>query len=346
MRLPDLRYLLPLMAACCALEGCGAGGGQENARMPPSVSAEGPSPPGVNPSPPGTADTIPVDAVAVQDADAAVRNADFSFTTAQEIDGLSYGLVGDGKTDNTAVFRALLAGGNRTIHVPAGDYVTDQLELEAKTILALEPGVTIRDAGRLGKLDRLLNIRARSVRITGFGARVIANRESYQTGEWRHGVYIYGASGVLIEGLESSGHGGDGFYIGGPAGNPSTDVQIRGCRADNNRRQGLSITSARRVQIVDCEFTSTRGTAPQFGVDLEPNADYDALDHIVILRPQTAANAGGGIMIQLIRLLPSSVPVDVTIIDHSSAAEPVNLFTRVPGGVRAVLRYGSSGDGG
>jgi polygalacturonase len=344
MRPQDLAHLCLFIAISCGLAGCSASGGQESTRAPASAAARNPSQPGPAHLS-GTADTIPTDPVAVEEAEAAARNADFSFSTSQEVDGLSYGLVGDGETDNTAVFRTLLAGGNRTIHVPAGDYVTDKLEFEANTSLVLEPGVTIRDAGRLGKLDRLLNIRTRNVRITGFGARVIANREDYREGEWRHGVYIYGASKVLIEGLESSSQGGDGFYIGGPAGKPSTDVQIRGCRADNNRRQGLSITSARRVQIVDCQFTRTNGTSPQFGIDLEPNADYDSLDHIVILRAQTASNAGGGIMIQLIRLLPTSAPVDVTIIDHSSEAERPHLFTRVPSGVGAVLRYGGSDAG-
>ncbi len=290
----------------------------------------------------GTPDTIPPDAAAIQDAEAAVRFADLSFTTAESVDALSYGLVGDGKTDNTAAFRRLLAGGNRTIHIPAGDYVTDQIELEANTVLELEPGVTIRDAGRLGRLDRLINIRAHDVRITGFGARIIADRASYQTEEWRHGVYIYGANRVLIEGLESSSHGGDGFYIGGPPEDPSTDVQIRGCLADNNRRQGLSITSARRVQIVDCEFRNTSGTAPEFGIDLEPNANYDLIDQIVILRARTTTNMGGGIMVHLRRSDPTSVPVEVTIIDHASSAERVRLRTHVPDGVAAVLRYGSS----
>lgn len=338
MGLRRFPHLLFCMAVVQALAGCGSSG-HPDADPPASAAREATAPPS------GTADTIPPDTAAIEAADASASNSDFSFTTAQEVDALSYGLVGDGETDNTAVFRSLLLGGNRTIHVPPGDYVTDKLEFEANTVLALEPGVTIRDAGRLGKLDRLLNIRTHDVRITGFGARVIADRARYQTDEWRHGVYIYGASRVLIQGLESSSHGGDGFYIGGPAGHPSTDVQIRGCRADNNRRQGLSITSGRRVQIVDCEFTNTSGTAPSFGIDLEPNADYDTLDHIIILRAQTASNAGGGIMIELSRLVPTSTPVDITIIDHNSDAERLNLFTRVPSDVPAVLRYGSSSTG-
>jgi hypothetical protein len=324
--------LTAILGAVSILTACG-GDGDSGQHEPATARQQAPS---------GTADTMPPDAAAIADADAAASRTDLFFTTAQSIDALSYGLVGDGKTDNTAVFRQLLAGGNRTIHIPAGDYVTDQIELEANTALELEAGVTIRDAGRLGRLDRLVNIRTHDVRVTGLGARIVADRASYPTDEWRHGVYIYGADRVLIEGLEASGHGGDGFYIGGPPDHPSTDVQLRGCLADNNRRQGLSVTSAHRVQIIDCQFTNTNGTAPAFGIDLEPNASYDSIDHIILLRPQTTANAGGGILINLERLDPSSAPVDVTVLDHLSTGERVSLRTQVPDGVAATLRYGRS----
>jgi hypothetical protein len=152
-------------------------------------------------------------------------------------------------------------------------------------------------------------------------------------------VFIFGAKRVVIEGLDSSGHGGDGFYIGGPTGNPSSDVYLKGCRADNNRRQGLSITSARRVRVIDCEFTNTNGTAPQFGVDLEPNRPADFLDDIILLRAYTGANRGGGIQIYLAALDASSHPVHVSIVEHASTAETPDVSTHVPQGVAATLQY-------
>jgi hypothetical protein len=236
----------------------------------------------------------------------------------------------------------MLAGGNRTIRIEAGDYVTDQLEFERNTLLILEPGVTLRDAGRLGWRDRLLNIRTENVRIVGFGARVIAERAHYTEHEWRHGVYIYGAQKVRIEGLESSSHGGDGFYVGGPPGSPSMDITISSCRAGNNRRQGLSITSGRRVRIIDCEFTNTQGTDPQFGIDIEPNDPVDYADDIVILRPLTRNNHGGGILIWLEGLRSSRIrapTVDVTIIDHRSENDAIPFASSIPTGISQIIRY-------
>lgn len=274
-----------------------------------------------------------------EQVDASLEDDPLSFTTAVTVDAASAGIVGDGVTDNTEALRGLLATGNRTIRIPAGDYLTGSLVIGSDTILALEPGVVIRDSGRLAEDERLINIRGENVRIDGLGARIIADRAHYTTGEQRHGVYIYGAHNVVINGLESSGQGGDGFYIGGPRDDPATDIVLRGCYAENNRRQGLSVTSARRVRVADCEFVATRGTAPEFGVDLEPNDPQDFLDDIVLLRPHTRSNRGGGIMIYLTGLDASSHPVDVTVLDHSSSDENPPLDTRVPENVRAVLRY-------
>lgn len=290
----------------------------------------------------GTRHTVPPDESALRRAQSEISTDGFLFVTNEVVDALSYGLVGDGRTDNTQIFRALLAGGNKTIRIPPGDYVTDKLSVWSNTVLILEPGVTVRDAGRLGKYDRLLNITTENVHIVGYGARVLSERADYQTDEWRHGVLIFGARRVLIEGLESSSHGGDGFYIGGPAGRPSTDVILKGCAARNNRRQGLSITSGRRIRVVDCEFSATNGTAPEFGVDLEPNNPEDFIDDIILFRVHTIRNRGGGIMIHLEKLSGVSAPPDITIIEHSSADEAVMLRTMVPDSVSATIRYSAS----
>lgn len=247
----------------------------------------------------------------------------------------------DGAADNSAAFRRLLAGGNRTIHVRAGDYLTGSLNIEANTVLALEPGVVLRDLGNLDPKERLLNIRStHHVKIIGWGAQLLADRAHYTTGEQRHGVLICGSHHVTIEGLESSGHRGDGFYIGGPTAAASTDIVLRGCKAGNNRRQGLSITSARRVYVVDSEFAETNGTAPEFGIDLEPNYPTDVLDDINFLRVATRSNRGGRIAAYL-QLGRNQRPVVINIAEHRSTSESPVLLTSVSPGTVVTMRYGA-----
>jgi hypothetical protein len=249
-----------------------------------------------------------------------------TFTTAQRIEAASHGAVGDGKTDNTQAFRTLLGAGNRTIHLTAGDYVTGKLAIPSNTILLLDRGVILRDSGKLGINDPFISILSRNVYIAGAGARVVADRDTYTTGEQRHGLFIFGAANVVIDGLESSAQGGDGFYIGGPPHQPAQDITLRNCIASNNRRQGLSITSARRVEVIDCRFDHTNGTAPQCGIDLEPNEPIDFMDEIHIVRPYTAANRGGGIAIVLQKLDASSHRPGIFIVDHRSVGERKSLI--------------------
>lgn len=211
--------------------------------------------------------------------------------------------------------------GNATVTAVAGEYVIVPVQIASNTILKLQPGVTLRDSGNLAATEQLLSIRGENVKIIGHGARIVANRKDYTSGEFRHGVLIFGARNVSIEGLESSGHGGDGYYIGGASGFPAQDISITGCLADNNRRQGLSIVNAQRVYIADCEFSRTNGAAPEAGIDLEPNNSIDVLQDIVIVRPQTEANRGGGIVVFLPALGSGGRAVNIDIYSHQSRGE-------------------------
>ncbi|HEX5460821.1 MAG TPA: right-handed parallel beta-helix repeat-containing protein [Steroidobacteraceae bacterium] len=262
-----------------------------------------------------------------------------NFATARYIDASSAGLVGDGRTNNTAVLQSLLGSGDRTIHIPAGDYVTDAFEIPPNTALLLDSGVILRDSGHLGPEQRLVNIETANVYISGYGAKVLGDRDAYPPGEQRHGVLIWGAKNVVIQGLESSENAGDGFYIGGPTGQPADNILLDGCLASENRRQGLSITSARNVDVVDSQFQSTHGTAPQFGIDLEPNTPDDFLDHILILRPSTLENVGGGIAIYLENLTANSYPIDIEILEHLSQSESPPLATLGSPYVPGTIQY-------
>ena len=189
-----------------------------------------------------------------------------NLAAAQYIDASSAGLVGDGKTHNTAVLQGLLGSGNRTIHIPAGDYVTGKLEIPPNTALLLDSGVILQDSGQLGPVERPINIESTNIYISGSGTEVLGDRNAYPPGEQRHGVFINGANNFVIDGLQSSNNAGDGFYIGSDPGQPSQNIVLNGCLASNNRGQGLSIVSARNVYVVNCEFEHTQGTAPQRGI--------------------------------------------------------------------------------
>jgi hypothetical protein len=232
------------------------------------------------------------------------------FETTETVDALAFGMAP--AVDSTEPLRRAMGQGGRTVHVPAGEFLVGPLAIPSNTVLVLAPGAMLRDTGVAGSSERHLQIQAvHNVRIVAHGARLLAERRDYTTGEQRHGVFIFDASNVSIEGLESSAHGGDGFYVGGA----SQNVTLTGVLADNNRRQGLSITNGTDVYVFDSEFNNTRGTPPEAGIDVEPDGPSDLIRGIVLVRIRTHGNGGAGIAIYLGNYA-GGPPADVLIVDH------------------------------
>lgn len=116
-------------------------------------------------------------------------------------------------------------------------------------------------------------------------------------GEWGHNIAIYGCDRVFID-TESVDAWGDGCLITSTqvnSGTPSSNVFLR-LKADNNRRQGLSVTSCDGLYILDgTELTNTNGVAPSAGVDFEPNANM-AVKSVFIQTLICDNNDGGGFL--------------------------------------------------
>lgn len=210
-----------------------------------------------------------------------------------------YGAVGDGVTDDsTAITTAVsLSGTYKTVFQPAS-YLTGKVTLPTNASLYLPPGCQLKDSGVLGALDRFLNITNDNILIEAWGASITENN-SYGTGEQRHGVFIYGAHNVTVLGLTAENCDGDGFYIGGGAGDPATNVHLKDCIGAANRRNGLSIVNASNFTDENGRWQDQTGTSPSAGIDIEPNVDTDSLENINILRPTCSGNDGAGIGIFL-----------------------------------------------
>ena len=77
---------------------------------------------------------------------------------------------------------------------------------------------------------------------------------------------------------------------------PSEDVFPSGVVCTGNRRQGLTIGYSRNVRVYGCEFNDTAGTAPQCGIDMEPDAPGD-VHGVHIENCPTSGNHGSGIQV-------------------------------------------------
>lgn len=83
---------------------------------------------------------------------------------------------------------------------------------------------------------------------------------------------------------------------------------------NDNYRQACSLTSGRNILFVNCQFLNTGmtgGTAPQAGVDFEPNGPADYLVNVTLRNCSAKNNVGGGFFLSYSNLNNNSEPVSI-----------------------------------
>ena len=190
----------------------------------------------------------------------------------------NYGALGNGSHDDTSAIQAAInslpsTGG--TVTIPAGTYMIDtskRINLRSKMHLKMDPGAILK--AKTSSLSRHYIIQISSdsdVEISG--GQLVGDRDTHHyytsgTHEWGHGISIGGSTTrVTIRDLRVSKCTGDGVCIGGGA----NDIVIANIVSTNNRRQGLSITNCHNIKVYDSEFSYTKGTSPECGIDIEPD---------------------------------------------------------------------------
>jgi hypothetical protein len=193
-----------------------------------------------------------------------------------------YGAFGDGAHDDTAAIQAAinsLPTDGGTVIIPAGTYLIDagkNVNLRSKMLLQMDPNAILK--AKTNGLTRYYIIDASGkTDVEIAGGQLVGDRDTHNfaaasgTHEWGHGIYAgSSAQRITIRDLRVSKCTGDGVCIGGR----SYDVVIANIISTGNRRQGLSITNCSNIKVYDSEFSYTQGTAPECGIDIEPDDTY------------------------------------------------------------------------
>jgi parallel beta-helix repeat protein len=191
-----------------------------------------------------------------------------------------YGALGNGIHDDTAAIQAAInslptTGG--TVFIPAGTYMIDtvkKIQLRSYMLLKLDPGAILKaKTSSVGKASVVYIYNRTHVEVAG--GRIIGERDTHKymttsTDEWNMGIQIKGGKYVTVRDVHVSKCTGDGVCIGGG----SYDVVIANIISTQNRRQALSITNCSNIKVYDSEFSYTSGTAPECGIDIEPDPGY------------------------------------------------------------------------
>ena len=211
-----------------------------------------------------------------------------SFVTPQQFGARAYDAGDDTRAFQAAVDAAAATG--QGVRVPAGTYWIDAtanptpagtafggVQLPSRTHLRLEAGAVLQAIPNASAQYAVLRIiDADDVLIEGSGT-IRGERHAHldTQGEWGIGILVWGGWRVRIEGVHVEDCWGDGVLIMRSENRYAEDVVVTGIRAYGNRRQGISVVSARRVLISNVDIRRTQGTPPSAGIDLEPDsADF------------------------------------------------------------------------
>jgi hypothetical protein len=218
-----------------------------------------------------------------------------------------------GVTDSTVGLQLAITAGRaqggkrRTLRILTGTYkVTDFLHLGTNQHITCDPGVVF-DGSSLpnentslfiasGQTNIVLDFNGASLK----GARATASSAIEGSS---CGLYLYSCDNVTIRDAFIQDFATDGIFVGTTGGGaPCTNVLIVGGECSNNRRNNLSIVSAKGLTVIGGRYIGAGGAqnrlpgGPWAGIDIEPDAGLDIQD-VVLWGVRTQANDGAGLLI-------------------------------------------------
>ena len=210
--------------------------------------------------------------------------------------------------------KAINSGAKRVVvDRQAGPWIVRPIALRSNLELVLQEGVEIlAKAGEFKSKGETLitaqNAENIVIRGEGEGATLRMRKKDYwnapyEKSEWRHGLSLRSAAHVTVENLTIAETGGDGVYVGvATEGVPCRDITLRNVDCVANNRQGISVISVDGLLIEDCVLRDTVGTAPEAGIDFEPNHADEQISNVVMRRVLAINNRGDGIAFYLPQL--------------------------------------------
>lgn len=180
----------------------------------------------------------------------------------------------------------------------------------------------------------VLRTKGNNISIDGSGV-IIGDKITHfgLDGEWGMGVYVDHSTNVKVEGITVKDCWGDCFYVAGR----SKNIIIRDCSILGGRRQGISVTSAEGVTIHNCSIRNISGTAPQFGIDIEPNAGQKV--EAISITNVSISDSYGGI---LAYGLASSASIGSIVIENCTINNCVASHVLHIQGVNSISIIGTS----
>jgi len=160
----------------------------------------------------------------------------------------------------------------------------------------------------------------KNIAMSGEGTAVLRMRKEdyhdatkYTKAEWRMGISLHDVTNFTLRNLTIANTGGDGLYVGATSNGACKNILVENCVFDANNRQGISVISVDGFTVRNSKFINTDGTAPQAGIDFEPNAPGQQLSNCLMENCLFVNNTGGGVDIYAVNLDGNTPPISITI---------------------------------
>jgi hypothetical protein len=265
---------------------------------------------------------------------ASTNNSSTGSSTAGVLTDTSFGVKGDGKTNDRAALQAAIDGSVGQILLITGQSRIDMkgLDVRNKSHIRFAPGASIKLLSYNAEVYQM-------IRIWDVDGVIIENAyldgskelNASKTGEWGMGISINGATNLTIESPTTINCWGDGIYLDNSCSGSnaySKNITINNHHAIGCRRQGMSIGSVSGLTLNSPIWENIGGTAPGAGLDIEPDNNLTVLENITINNPTSKNCAGPGIQIWL-SSFASNVrkTVNVAITNHVDTGSKVCAFS-------------------
>ncbi|MEN5380488.1 hypothetical protein [Sphingobacterium kitahiroshimense] len=163
------------------------------------------------------------------------------------------------------------------------------LLFQPNSLLKLKP--TAKNSYNILSLNNISNVKIYFANIEGDKYSHLA-----KDGQWGFGISIKSSRNINIYSPYIKRTWGDGIYIGQLNNVPSENIFVYNAVIDDVRRNGISITSGRSIDIVNCYIANTHGNSPESGLDIEPNSINDAIENVNIKNLSTYNNKWAGLL--------------------------------------------------
>lgn len=242
------------------------------------------------------------------------------------------------KADSTKCLQEALDSGVKKLVVDnvGSDWVIGPIGVPSNVEVIFADGVVVRaKKGEFRKkTDKLFNIEGQAnVTLRGEGKVLLVmnksdyqNPDLYQPGGHRHTVNIFNSQNVLVQNLTLMSSGGDGVYVGSSGtGEGAKNVTLDRLICEDHHRLAIAVTGAENLLLKDCKFNHAKGTAPECGIDYEPNYPRFALVGCVAVNCDFDGNAVAGVTINLHQLDATSKPSSLTFTNCRIRGNPAGV---------------------